>query len=199
VDPDSEQLYSCASQGDTRSFEQLLERYLPKLRAFVRVRLDAGFRSRESSSDLVQSVCRELVEHAELFHYRGESQFRGWLFTAALNKIREKHRFHRRARRDVRRELHGTGESSDDGLFRSYADLSTPSRGLEQREWTARFEAAYDELPEDHREVISLARIARLPHGEVAACMGRSVGAVRQLLARALNRLAAELETREAQ
>ena len=99
-----------ATAGDGPSVEQLLMRYLPRLRAFIRLRVDALLRQRESCSDLVQSVCRDVLEHAGTFTYQGEECFRAWLFKAALNKILE----HRRAlgseKRDVRREQAITGE-----------------------------------------------------------------------------------------
>ena len=56
-----------------------------------------------------------------------------------------------------------------------------------------RFEAAFDRLTAEQREVVSLARILRLPHKEIAARMGKSEVAVRSLLSRALVALSAEL------
>ena len=57
-----------------------------------------------------------------------------------------------------------------------------------------RSELAFETLPEDHREVISLSRIVGLPHKEVGEQMGRSEEATRQLLRRALAGLAVALE-----
>ena len=45
---------------------------------------------------------------------------------------------------------------------------------------------ALDELSEDHREVITLARIVGLPHRVIAEVMDRTEEATRQLLGRAL-------------
>ena len=39
-------------------------------------------------------MCRELLEQRSDFEYRGESQFRGWLFTAALNGSPAARRLH---------------------------------------------------------------------------------------------------------
>jgi RNA polymerase sigma-70 factor (ECF subfamily) len=75
------------------------------------------------------------------------------------------------------------------GVAASYADLVTPSRHLAVREELARVEAAMDRLSEDHREVITLARIAGLSHREIAAVMGRSEAACRVLLHRATAQL----------
>jgi RNA polymerase sigma-70 factor, ECF subfamily len=173
--------------------EDLLVHYLPRLRAFVRARLGEQLRRRESASDIVQSVCRELAEERGHAKFEFEPQFRAWLFTAALNKIRERARFWRAEKRDDRR-LDSVGDDRHlEDLSVGYSGVFTPSRVAAAREQLERLETALDALDEDHREVIALARIARLPHDEIAQRMGRSVGAVRQLLGRALRTLADRL------
>src|SRR5262245_16784174 len=183
-DPDDlRQLVQKASSGDPPSVEALLQRYLPRLRAFVRLRMDASLRQRESSSDLVQSVCREVLQHAGTFEYDGEERFRAWLFKTALHKILEHKRAAVAAKRDVRREV-----SMTDGV--DYADLrlalQSPSQVAIAGELAQQVEQAFDLLSDEHREVIALARIVGLPHAEIARQMDRGEGAVRMLLSRAL-------------
>src|SRR5262245_38990448 len=105
MDPADAELYERATGGDAAALELLLQRYLPQLHAFVRIRLDAVVRARESSMDVVQSVCRELLSARESYEFRGEDRFRAWLFTSALHKILEKQRFHRLGKRDLGREV----------------------------------------------------------------------------------------------
>ena len=174
---------------------ELVGEYLPRLRGYVRVHMGRELQRRESVGDVVQSVCREVAEHAELLDFPDEARFRSWLFKAALNKIREKARFHRRAKRDIGREAVPEGEDSEaEFLSIAYASVYAPSRQAVAREELERFELALAQLGEDQREVVALARIAGLPHDVVAERMGRSVGAVRQLLARALLKLQKALE-----
>lgn len=189
---DSLELAQRASRGDRPSMQALLERYLPRLRAFVRLRVDRSLRERESSSDLVQSVCRQVLEHIDTFEYRSEEAFRAWLFKTALNKIRERARFHRAERRAPGREQ----GAEEDALVPMYARITTPSEAAAARELAERMEAAFDRLPEDYREVITLSRIVGLPRPEVARAMGRSEGAVSMLLSRALVELVAVLDGR---
>lgn len=184
-----------ARTGDSAALAELVERYIPRLRAFVRLHVRADLRRRESSEDVVQSVCRELIEREACLRFPDEAGFRGWLFTVALSKIREKARFHGRARRDLGRERDLVDSSGRElALSQVYASACTPSRLAMAHEQIERFESAFDSLSDDHRQVIALARIASLPHAVVAERMGRSVGAVRQLLGRALLNLADELE-----
>ncbi len=185
------ELYERAQRGDASALELLLERYLPHLHAFVRLRLDAVVRARESSMDVVQSVCRELLGARTRFEFRGEDRFRAWLFTAALNKILEKQRYHRLAKRSPDRE--GRGDGGDDVAA---ASLLTPSVHAIGKETAHALTQALDALSDEHREVITLARIVRLPHRVIAEVMGRNEPAVRKLLSRAVLQLTTELRRR---
>jgi len=192
VQDDDHRLFEGATQGDRRALDQLLQRYLPQLHAFVHARLGKQMRARESSVDVVQSVCRELLSAREPFEFRGEDRFRAWLFTSALNKMRERHRRMHADKRDVGREVDG---SADEALL-AVAHLLTPSQDAIGNETAAALRDSLDELNEDHREVVTLARLVRLPHRVIAEVMGRNEEATRQLLARAMLQLARNLRRR---
>ncbi len=192
IDEVAEALLSRATRGERPALDELIGHYLPQLRAFVRLRVGPDLRVRESESDIVQSVCRELVEDWDDLDYRGEEAFRGWLFTAALSKVREKARFHGRQRRDVAREA---GDAS--GFLAGYATLGSPSRVAMGAEQIQRLEQAMDTLPEEYRAVVTLSRIAGLPTQAVADRIGKTPGATRMLLGRALVKLDEELKRLE--
>lgn len=180
-----------ARRGDAPALDRLIASYLPQLHAFIRVRLGGSLRARESSMDIVQSACRELLADPTRHALRSEERFRGWLFTTALNKLREKHRFHGRDKRSSARE-----HDVDPDELLPAASLLTPSVDAMGRETAVALAAALQALSEEHREVVTMARIAQLPYDVIAELMGRSEDAVRQLLVRALRRLAAELRAR---
>lgn len=187
ADTAEEQLIDAARSGDREAQNRLLERYLPRLQAFVRLRSSAKLRELESSEDIVQSVCRKALENLPKFEYRGTDSFRNWLLRYAENKIRDKADYHGAARRD-------RGKERDvEGLSQLYATLGTPSRLVGAREQIARFEAAFDRLPDEYREIVLLAKIEGLSHAEIAARTGRSEPASRKMLSRALVRLASLL------
>ncbi|MCC6672003.1 MAG: sigma-70 family RNA polymerase sigma factor [Planctomycetes bacterium] len=181
----SRSLVEAASRGEAPAIEELIARHLPRLRAYVRLRMGPELRQREGSMDLVQSVCREVVEHLAGFRWEGEERFLGWLFTTALYKVQEKQRFHGRERRAAGKET----RVPDDGELVAALDWLTPSRVAMGRERLHRFEEAFARLPEEYREVIALARIVGLGHREIAARMTRSEAATRKLLGRALAEL----------
>lgn len=186
------ELYERATTGDGGALRDLLEHYLPQLHAFVRLRLGPALRARESSMDLVQSVCGELLASGSCFEFRGEERFRAWLFTSALNKIREKHRFHNYAKRNVHREVSDGGQRA---LLEAVSFL-TPSVDAICKETALALQSSLDALTDEHREVITMARVVNLPHAVIAEAMGRSEEAVRQLLVRALVNLSQELRAR---
>ena len=143
-------------------------------------------RAREGSLDIAQSVCREVLEDIRSdFEYRNKGAFLRWLFSTALSKIRDRHRFHKRQRRTPERE----DGCVEDSPGNAYATLLSPSRDAIGREDLERLERAFDQLPEQYREVITLARIVGMPRAEIAEQLGTTSGAVRTMLGRALARL----------
>ncbi len=193
---ESRELFQRASQGDAGAVESLLELHLPRLRAFVRLRMGKALSAKESASDIVQSSCREVLENAGKFRYQGESGFRLWLYTTALRKIRHRGEYYRAAKRDVGREAApgSADESGNDARAAWYRTLSTPSRTLAIREQAERIEAAFERLPDHYREVITLSRIVGLSRAEIAEVTGRTEASVRNVLHRALAELAELLD-----
>ena len=90
-------------------------------------------------------------------------------------------------RRDPAREA--APDAAEEGL-----DEITPSRAASGREEWERLCEALDRLPEDQREGILQHRIVGLEHAEIAAQLGRSEGAVRNLVYRGMAKVALWLE-----
>jgi RNA polymerase sigma factor (sigma-70 family) len=184
-------LLARAGTGDEAAVHALLTRYLDDLRRYISTHAGQKLKARETSQDLLQSVCREVLQDAADggFRYRSEGQFRGFLFQAALNKIRGKGRYHGRKRRAADQELPA------DALSRSLADavfltMHTPSRSAADREEHARFLQAFAQLPETQQQLIQWARLDGLSHREIAQKLSISEVNSRVQLGRALARLA---------
>jgi len=178
-----------ASRGEGEALDALVARHFPKLIAYVRLHAGPHLLVKESVSDLAQSVCREVLDDLDDFEYRGEPAFRKWLFTAALNKLRERHRYWQAERRDVRREQAASPSADAIELMALAPSDGAPSRAAMAEEDLARLEQAFEQLSDDDRTVLTLARIVGLPHKQIAEEMGRSEGATRVLLHRAQYRL----------
>lgn len=185
----TDKLVQDASRGDENALDALLAKYLPDLETFIRLRVGPRIRVKESSSDLAQSVCREVLQDLGQIEYRGERAFKQWVFLAAMRKIKDRDKFWRRERRDVGRE-------SDDVGASGVPDHVTPSYEVMKAEDIASLEKAFERLPEDYRTVITLSRYLGMNHREIADEMERSEGAVAVLLHRALARLSVILASK---
>ncbi len=193
----SPELLHKASRGDVEALSTLLERHLPALRAYVRLRTGQAIRAKESVSDLVQSVCREIFQYADRFQHGGEAGFKQWLYTTALRKISKRGRYYQAERRDAGREVAPPPDQSHDQLLTAYASFCTPSRVVAARERVAEVEAAFDALSDDFREVIVLAKVVGLSRAEIARKIDRTEAAVGNLLYRAMAELSGILKRRE--
>ncbi|NNL87214.1 MAG: sigma-70 family RNA polymerase sigma factor [Myxococcales bacterium] len=196
-------LVDAARKGRAEAFDRIFDEVMPELRAYVRLNTGQRIRQRESMSDLVQSVCREVFEDLPGFRGEGERQFKKWLFTVALNKIQQKGRFHGARRRTPSLEVRPVAPAScsttfgNDQVLNAYKSICTPSRHAAAGEEVQRIEKVFDQLSDDHRRVITLSCFLRLSHAEIAAEMGRTESATRMLLARARAELALRLAKHE--
>lgn len=172
-------------QPQSNEVEALVGRYLPSLRAFVRLRMGAELRAKEESCDIVQSVAREVLHHADRFQHGGETGFREWLFTTAHRKVVNRLEHWRAQKREGAR---------DAVLPEELAGLAaTPSRHASAREELAAVEAAFDALSPEQREVVTWSRLLGMSHADIAQRLGKTEVAVRKTLSRGLARLAAVL------
>lgn len=176
-----------AARGDHTAVEALLVEFLPGLRDYLGRHAGGLVGAKETPDDLAQSVCREVLERLAdaRLEYRGEAQFRQWLYQAAQHKLQNRRRYYRAARRDANHDVAATGSSWE----QYFAGLSTPSQQAMRREDVAGLERAFASLSEPQREILRLARLEGLPHAEIARRLGVSESHSRVLLARAMARL----------
>ena len=177
-----------AAQGSRPAIEALVQRLWPDLNRFLKRRAGRLVLDQESGADLTQSVCREMLEGlaSERFEYRGDAEFKQWLFRAAELKIKNRQRFYMRDCRAPDRQV-----ALDGALLiqRLTSSSSSPSQVALRREELERLEQAFDQLDERSRTVTMLFHLRGLSHTAIAAELGIEVGHSRTLLARALARL----------
>lgn len=178
-----------ASRGDSAAVDALLQRHFDGLHAFVRKQLGPAMLARESSSDVVQSVCREVLEdlREHKLEYQGEAAFKGWLYQAALHKIADRHRHHHAEKRGGGRERVASLSSSEASLLAKALD--SPSRNAAMREELERLAAAFEQLGEHERMVVHRVYLQGLSHARVAEELACTEEASRKTLSRALAKL----------
>jgi RNA polymerase sigma-70 factor (ECF subfamily) len=169
-----EQLMAAYVGGDRAAFQALFDRYAPLLYALARRRLQSD----DDARDVVQQTLLQV--HRARNDYRVDARFRPWLFTIALNLVREQYR--RRGRR--KEQALEAAELVADGEAHNQAETDD-----EQRQRAARVRAALASLPEAQREVIELHWFEESPYEEIARIVGASVAAVRVRAHRGYERL----------
>lgn len=132
------------------------------------------------AEDVVAETFHRALENLDRFEWRGVP-FSAWLYRIASNAIAARYR------REPTLGLDDVGELYDQGIGPEQA-LLVGERGLELR-------AAVARLPFDQKQVVILRYGQDLRNKEIAQIMGRSEGAIKQLLHRALNGLHRRLVT----
>ena len=173
---------------------ELLEQNLPMLRAYFRLKAGRKLLAQESVSDLVQSVCSDVLSDMHGFEYRGEAEFRGWLVKRAWTKLSQRARYWGRSKRGPERTILPSQGADGDSFEWCHASFLTPSREAAGKEELRRFEEGLQSLPEEMRDAILLRRVVELPYSEIAAVLEKSEGAVRNLVYRGLARIAVGTE-----
>lgn len=156
--------------GDHAAFRELFARYAPMLlRLTVR-----HLRSEELAREIVQQTFFQL--HAARNDFQSDRKLRPWVFTIAMNLVREHYR--RKKRRP---------ESALDPAREPAAEEERPP--LERRQRVEAVRAALERLPASQREVVELHWFEDRPFAEVAEIVGATEGAVRVRAHRAYERL----------
>lgn len=193
VKPDSAEtcgLLEQLVQGNQEALGDLLERYRPRLHAFVAARLDPRVRSRVDPSDVVQEVQFEVARRMSDFLKRGPMPFHLWVRKTAYERLLKVHRDHQqRARRSVDREVALPDRSSVLLARPLLAGGPSPSQELVARELADRVSRAVAELTETDREVLLMRHLEELSYAEIACLLDLSPAAARQRYGRALLRL----------
>lgn len=143
--------------------------------------LARSLRGSQEVEDLVHDAFIRVAEKADSF--RGDSPFRTWLFSLALNLMRS------RKRREA------LEDKADATILVKRPELTEikpeadPSWGVEQRELWSKVESAIADLPEPERETFLLYWFGKLPYAEISELTGVSVSAAKVRVHRALSRL----------
>ena len=111
------QQIEAAVSGDEVALAEILEHFRPDLERYVARRAGQVVLQKESTEDIVQSTCRELIARLPKTDFiGGVAGFRAWLFQSALRKVLDRNRYYRQAKRDVGREqtIHSNRPSEAD-------------------------------------------------------------------------------------
>lgn len=187
-----------AVEGDATALRVLLEHFGGEVRKRISGRIDKRWRASLDEDDIMQVTYLEAFLHIDQLTARDSASFLAWLTRIAENALRDAIRGLTRQKRPdpARRVLATPGPDSYVGLLECLGvTTTTPSREAARHDAADILQTAVARLPEDYKEVVRLYDLEGRPIAEVAANMGRSVGAVHMLRARAHDRLRQDLGT----
>jgi RNA polymerase sigma-70 factor (ECF subfamily) len=190
-----EDLLGQAIQGDQEALSTLLKRECPNVRTHIHARIAAAHRSLFDAEDVMQVTYLEAFLHIRGFVPQGPGSFGAWLRRLAENNLRDAVReLEREKRPSPEKRVAAVGSNSYVALVeRLTSATSTASRALAREETRQALQQVLQRLPPDYADAIRLYELEELSGPEVAERMGKSHGAVRMILARARERLAAML------
>ena len=143
---------------------------------------------------LGQTACRKVAQEMKKtrFEYRGDDEFRRFFLNAVERKINDKYRYHLAEKRNLKRERQlapGTGAQHQPIA----ACGETPSGAMKRDERQQRIEAALAHLSAEERQVVQLRYLQKRTLQETSEAVGKSIGSVRNRLAKGLAKLSALL------
>ena len=188
---DSKELLRRASRGDDEAIDRLIRMHEGSLLAFVRASAGPDLRRHESVRDILQEILIEVAKGLATVEYRTESEFRGWLYTLAERRVKDRARHHRRRKRTAGTLLSLDDQTIEESLLvDAYSSMGGPARALQRREDLDRLESAFARLSASDRQVLSLSFFCGMSASQIAAHLGLAAEAVRKRRTRARTRLA---------
>ncbi len=169
-----------AARRDPRAFEALYRKYVAQVYNFALYEL----RNPHAAEDLTAQVFMRALSGLSGFREQGEppgSSFRVWLFQICRNAVsneRRRVRRHPDAPLDLALEI----ASTDD------VQAAAVERDQLEQAW-----GAIDQLPDERRQALVLRFVEEMSTREIGEVLGRSEGATRVLIHRALQSVARQL------
>lgn len=173
-----------AAQADPARFDALYRKYVAQVYSYAIYQLRDPHEAEDVTARTFLSALADLPrfrERAASADGADASTFRVWLFRIARNAVAER-------RRVARRRPQAPLEAASDRAAAVDVEGDAVTRDDAAAAWRA-----IDRLDEDRRQAIILRFVHELSTSEMAGVLGRSEGAVRVLLHRALRAVARDL------
>ncbi len=171
-------LIRAAKKGDAEAFGEIYDKFVVPIYRYIYYRV-----SRSEAEDLTETVFLRAWEKRKSYTKQKGNSFNSWIFRIAHNAVVDHYRL---KSRNVTVEL-----TEDIPLEKVEAD---PIQNLENKFEQQELILALRKLPEQQQQVVILKFVNELENDEIAEIIEKSVGAVRVIQFRALNRLKEFLE-----
>ncbi len=186
-------LLARARAGDDAARDELFSQCRNYVALIARTHVESWMQTKIDASDLVQTTLLEA--HRGFAEFRGntEAEWLAWLCKILQHNTHDFIRqFKGTDKRRIQKEgrLQTTGGNQSGSFFHDPpGHEQTPSQIIAAHEQQIELANAIAQLSDDHREVVILRNLQRLPFDEVAQRMDRTRPAVQMLWMRAIQKL----------
>ena len=186
TDLDRDRALVAAARGDPARFEALYRKYLAQVYSYAYYELGDHHDAEDATERTFVAALTNLhrfEERARPEDGHGASTFRVWLFRIARNVVADRQRARYRRPEEG---LEAAGALTD--------GAADPAVQVARRDEASAAWRAIERLPGDRRRAIILRFVDEMSTSEIAGVLGRSEGAVRVLIHRALRSVARDLD-----
>ncbi len=159
---------------DEFSFEAIFRTHGKEIYKFL-YRLSG---SQHDAEDLMQDTFLSIINKLPTF--KGDSSLKTWIYSIALNKFRDSHRY-------------GKSRKNDSLSGNEKASHNNPHNELVAQETRERVKKAFYSLPEQQQTAFALVRFEGMAYKEAAQVVGTTVDTIRMRVHRAHQILAEQL------
>ena len=184
--------------GDSNALAALLEQYRSRLLTWIERKMSEGLRRKVDPEDVLQEAVTHCVKAFGDLGSEPPDPL-AWIHQVCERRIIDAHRYHFGAqKRDAQREvaLHvGRSTETSPALIDMLANsFTTPSQAFARGQREQKLLKAMQQLSEEQRDILRMRYAEELPTKQIAACLGKSDGAIRVMLTRSIKRLEKLLE-----
>jgi len=179
------------NQGDRNAMAEYIHFRRNDLLAVILNKMGMALRNKIEADDIYQEVATGAVQNMNQLDFTEKGPF-GWLCEIAQRRIVDADRKFSAQKRARHKEIgiHGSPEQSQVGIANLLvASITSPSRAFSRQQKEFRLLQAMDQMPDDQRTVLQMRYGEGKPTKEIAESIGKTDGATRVLLTRALKKL----------
>lgn len=192
------ELLDRARAGDEAARERLFAACRSYVQLVAQAQVESWLRTKVDASDLVQQTLLDAHRGFDRFRGATEAEWLAWLRRILQHNAVDFVRHYRCTdKRHAGREIPIAPANPEDSFIRGIEPSDpgeSPSEAFLRHERELEVAEAIAQLSPDHREVILLRNLQRLPFDEIARLMGRSRPAVQMLWMRALKKVEEKLQ-----
>ena len=179
------------NQGDRDAMAEYLDFRRTDLMAVILNKMGMALRARIEAEDIYQDVAAVAVQTMNELDFSDKGPF-GWLCEVIQRRIIDAERRFSAQKRSRHKEvgIHGSPEQSQVGIANLLvASITSPSRAFSRNQKEFKLLHALEKMPVEQRKVLHLRYGEGKPTREIADTIGKTDGATRVLLTRALKKL----------